>query len=578
MAIRRQNLWLTLLMLLSPTVVMMASGDSLSVACPLVRVQADTLPGLHIPRAGHQLFCVNGEYVVAGGHTHGFVPTPTVEYFRDGQWHLLQMVYNHDAGFSVKLGSGKVLLGGGTSEPIGIGQTYLAELYDPVTHTFDGFGSMEQKRTMASGLELDGGQVVIAGNWYHDDGIEVFDGQKRFTYVKDAAVGRVVPLIFQTAKDDAVVIGTRGCWGDTINASSADRLKGDSLKIPFLDTWKPVNVTTHRSAESFIGDASKGVYAYLLPVADSTGQVAIAKVENGSFSLLPTTCPVPMTTQCGAIEYYGAIIVDKERQRAYLMGSNADFRDHPKDGFRHYVLCIDYGETFQGRPAPLTLCYLDPLDVTPDYSLALTPDGNLLMVGGLDADLSNFSPSGHAYLLRVAAPMAVPAQSGNGWVWWLIAAAIITILLIYFLRSSRCECQTETIPSSEEPKPLQEEPEPSPEELEPADRDQLIQRIREVIESQQLFRQPGLKVNEVAEAVGISSRTISRCINAEGIKFADLINAYRIDYAKRLLRNQTDKKVSAIYLEAGFANESTFFRTFKELTGMTPAEWKDKID
>ena len=125
---------------------------------------------------------------------------------------------------------------------------------------------------------------------------------------------------------------------------------------------------------------------------------------------------------------------------------------------------------------------------------------------------------------------------------------------------------------------MQEEPEPSPEELEPADRDQLIQRIREVIESQQLYRQPGLKVNEVAEAVGISSRTISRCINAEGIKFADLINAYRIDYAKRLLRNQTDKKVAAIYLEAGFANESTFFRTFKELTGMTPAEWKDKID
>ena len=118
MAIRRQNLWLTLLMLLSPTVVMMASGDSLSVACPLVRVQADTLPGLHIPRAGHQVFCANGDYVVAGGHTHGFVPTPTVEYFRDGQWHLLQMVYNHDAGFSVKLASGKVLLGGGTSEPI----------------------------------------------------------------------------------------------------------------------------------------------------------------------------------------------------------------------------------------------------------------------------------------------------------------------------------------------------------------------------------------------------------------------------------------------------------------------------
>ena len=153
--------------------------------CPEIKVETERLPDLTIPRAGHELFCINDEITVTGGHTNGFVPTPTAEYYKDGKWHQMQMVYNHDYGFSVVLKSGKVLLGGGCEQPIGIGQTFLAELYDPVSHTFNGFGSMEQKRTGATGLELDSGKVVISGNWYHNDGIEVYNGQKHFTYIKD---------------------------------------------------------------------------------------------------------------------------------------------------------------------------------------------------------------------------------------------------------------------------------------------------------------------------------------------------------------------------------------------------------
>lgn len=149
----------------------LAALCSLSLLQPLSaqkvqKVEVERLPDLNISRAGHQLFSVNGELVVAGGHTDGFVPTPTAEYLKDGEWHLLNMVYNHDFGFSVVLQNGRVLLGGGCAEPIGIGQTFLAEMYDPATHTFDGFSSMALKRTYASALELDSGRVVISGNWY----------------------------------------------------------------------------------------------------------------------------------------------------------------------------------------------------------------------------------------------------------------------------------------------------------------------------------------------------------------------------------------------------------------------------
>ena len=270
--------------------------------CPNVRIDAERLPDMTIPRAGHELFYINKEFVVAGGHTNGFVPTPTAEYYRDGKWHQMKMVYNHDFGFSVVLKSGKVLLGGGCEQNIGIGQTFTVELYDPSTHSFNGFGSMEHKRTGATGLELDSGKVVIAGNWYHKDGIEIYDGHKHFTYIKDVTIGRSHPYIFRTANDDALIFGIEGIKGNTIQLT-ADRLKGDTLHIPFFEKWHPMNVSHYRNAESFIGNEAKGLYAYLIPVKDSTGQVAIAKVENGEFSLLPTACPIPMQSQWDSIFY-----------------------------------------------------------------------------------------------------------------------------------------------------------------------------------------------------------------------------------------------------------------------------------
>ena len=152
------KLFLCSALLLLPALAV-AATDSLKTSCPEVKLQMEQLPDLNIPRSGHSTFFVNGELVVAGGHTNGFVPTPTAEYLKDGEWHVMDMVYTHDFGGSVVMKSGKVLLFGGSEQPIGIGQTYLAELYDPQTHTFNGFGSMERKRTGTTGLELDNGQI-----------------------------------------------------------------------------------------------------------------------------------------------------------------------------------------------------------------------------------------------------------------------------------------------------------------------------------------------------------------------------------------------------------------------------------
>lgn len=543
--------------------------------CPEVKIEAERLPSLNTPRSGHEMFYVNGELVVAGGHTSGFVPISTAEYFSDGEWHQIPMVYNHDLGFSVILESGKVLLGGGCDQAIGIGQTYLAEMYDPVTHTFDGFGCMEQKRTWASGLELDNGKVVVSGNWYHNDGIEVYNGKKHFSYIKDATVGRSHPYILRISKDDALIFGSTGIKDDTISFV-ADRLKGDTLHIPLFDSWHPMRIGHHRYGDSFIGDKTKGLYSYLIPVNDSTGQIAIAKAENGEFSLLPTVCPIPMQSQWEPIYYFSAIIVDQKSGRGYMTGISGDFRSDTEKPNRYYIVCIDYAKATDGKPAPLTLYYTDPMPNIPDAAPVVDDNGNLLLAGGL-LHHSNFTPSADVWLLHVGQkPETTAARVINP---WLIAALIIAVLaaiaIILYIRRRNHRDRSLKPALNQEPVTVISSDDNN--------YDELMQRICELMETQKLYQNSELKQSDIATLLNTNRSYISECINAKrSCSFAQFVNGYRVEHAKQLLRKNPDKKIAEIFMEAGFSNEQSFFRTFKSVTGMTPNEWKsskiNKID
>ena len=175
--------------------------------CPVVKIQPEQMPSLNTPRSGHHTLCVNGEITVFGGHTSGFVPTRTAEYFKDGAWHQMDMVYTHDAGSALILKSGKVLLSGGFERGLGIGQSHEVEMYDPKTHTFDGFGCLDTKRASHTQVELDHGKVVIAGNWYHEDAIEIYDGDITFTNVKKVSQQRTLTNVFRIAPDDVIIFG-----------------------------------------------------------------------------------------------------------------------------------------------------------------------------------------------------------------------------------------------------------------------------------------------------------------------------------------------------------------------------------
>ncbi len=522
---------------------------------PMTKIVPLRLPDLNIPRFCHGTFFADGELTVTGGHTSSFVPTPTAEFLKDGKWQVLQMAYTHDDGLCVPLRNGKVLLAGGYEKNLGVGQTIEAELYDPATHTFEGFGCLDRRRTQVSGIELPNGQVVAAGNWYHPDAIETYDGGMYFETARDVSLHRSRPYLFRTSNGDVMVIS--GCWdnyGKPITSNIIDRLKGEPFRVPLLEMWKPYLLGhTPRSDDSFIGDDEKGDCAYLLPVKDSTGQVAIAEVRDTVFSLLPTTVPIPTKSWFGEITYYTPVVVDRQSQHGYIIGCDTLSRK--------YILCIEYAK----QPAPLTLYYTDPLTDADGCTPVLSPEGHLVTTGGIIHGGTWFTPSAAVWLFPVGNPIAIDEAKGSPiWPWILFAGLIVLALLAYLIIYKR-RFQT---PKDMTPEVTTSEPAPDS----PRD-EQLMQRIIRLMEEQRPYLDSDLKQADVATALGVRLDEVSRCINSYAFNFSQFVNGYRIEYAKQLMLQKPGIKMTQVAIESGFSNETSFYRTFKTIVGMPPSEW-----
>lgn len=81
-------------------------------------------------------------------------------------------------------------------------------------------------------------------------------------------------------------------------------------------------------------------------------------------------------------------------------------------------------------------------------------------------------------------------------------------------------------------------------------------------------------MSETAAALGYSDKYLSRIINeSAGFGFSTLLSTLRMEAASYLLKN-TNRTIVDIAIECGFGSERNFYRTFKELTGFTPNEYR----
>ena len=525
--------------------------------CPIHKIEPEHLPDLNIARSGHSMIRTGNEIIAIGGHTLGFIPTPTAEYYSDGEWHLINTVYPHDGGLAVPLKSGLVIIAGGFEKHLGIGQTFVVERYDPEKHSFEGFGCLDTKRAMGIGTELANGNVVITGNWYHDDNIELYDGENTFSFIKDVAIERAKPHIFQVAPDNVFIFGSEGTRispdKHIINSSIVDRLKGDTLHIPLLEQWHPLAFDTpHHCENEFIGDKQKNIYAFLFMVENAEGNIAICQMIDSTFSLLPTTYPIPIKNKLGKkIVYTSPVTTDRNRQCGYITGLDEDNRQ--------YILRVEYGKI----PAPITLYYTDPMPDAGNITPIITPEGDLMIAGGTDFRHNNYSPSSAVLLYHFGTQYS--ASSNFPAMYWVISALCILVLVcglyLWLKRRNKRAYSNDSIISANNTR------------TEYNSR-YLMERIDKLVNEEQIYLRQGLKVSDLALLLGTNSRNISETIKQQkGVNFNDFINSYRVEHAKQLLEQNPNMKSEVVGLSSGFSSETSFYRAFRALTGKSPKEW-----
>jgi AraC-like DNA-binding protein len=85
-----------------------------------------------------------------------------------------------------------------------------------------------------------------------------------------------------------------------------------------------------------------------------------------------------------------------------------------------------------------------------------------------------------------------------------------------------------------------------------------------------------LRLREVARVCGVSAEHFSRLFHkSTGLRFREYLAETRIHHACVALA-ETDDRISEIAYSCGFSTLSRFNRSFRELTGVTPRDWRKR--
>lgn len=526
-----------------------AFGQDNSVPVSILGVER--LEDMHYARHSHSMVWTGDELVVIGGHTTGFVITSTAEYYKDGHWHLMEpTLYPHDGAFALTYSDGRVLLGGGFAESFGVGRTLGMEWYDPSTHHFSPAGILSRRRAFASALELPDGKIMVSGAWMGNDDIEVLDSNGKVLYTKEVASPHVSPLLLRTSDGDVKIVGNRA--DNTDWDGVMDALMSGPEPSNFPKDWRPL--LGGRSYDE--RNHCIAPHTYILPVRSKVdGTNALMKFENGRFSFLETDRSIPEVLSEGdTIRWCHAwMITDKSSRCIYSPGCSFSGR--------FCFLKVDYNSALDGGKAAVSiLASKDPLPISySEMNMVFLPGNRIAMTGGIRND--NFEPFPAAYIFHLGDANPKASRSFP-WLWLvLMVIGLAAGVLAGWHLHRRRNVPDESVPTSAE-------------DLE----DLLMKRIISKMEEEKVFLRKGLTISDLAEELHSNKTYISLILNRRrGVSFSIFVNSYRVDYAKRLMKGNPSMLISEVADAAGFTDESSFFRNFKQITGQTPAAWRATI-
>ncbi|MDP4175986.1 MAG: tetratricopeptide repeat protein [Bacteroidota bacterium] len=106
--------------------------------------------------------------------------------------------------------------------------------------------------------------------------------------------------------------------------------------------------------------------------------------------------------------------------------------------------------------------------------------------------------------------------------------------------------------------------------------DSISEKFTQLLEKEKVFLSEEISQSEIAKRLNTNTAYLSKLINEKyQTNFSSLINSFRVEEAKRLIRENAQDLLTfeGISSESGFHSKSSFNAAFKKFTGLTPTEF-----
>lgn len=203
------------------------------------------------------------------------------------------------------------------------------------------------------------------------------------------------------------------------------------------------------------------------------------------------------------------------------------------------------------------------------------------LTGGNSVKYTDVPPGTYRFEVRVPGPGEVTSvmvkvrRSYTGIVMTILTLVLIVSLIavfLYLLRKMRRRMHHEREVLSRSSRKFSMAPN---QEL-TREKNSLMDALSEWMQSDKPYLNSRLTIGEAAAAIDSSETDLSQLLNVDfGINWTNFVNTYRINELKDRLTSDNLSKytLNALSEKCGFSSKTTFYRVFKQFTGMTPREY-----
>ena len=104
----------------------------------------------------------------------------------------------------------------------------------------------------------------------------------------------------------------------------------------------------------------------------------------------------------------------------------------------------------------------------------------------------------------------------------------------------------------------------------------ILERVEKT--KDKLYLDETISLNKVADLLSVTTHQLSEFLNNNlKLNFNSFINKYRIEEAKRLLKERPEETIISVAFTVGFNHRSSFNAAFLTYTGLTPKEYRKSL-